>query len=230
MRKYETVFFDADNTLFDFDRSQKVAFHNAFTIYGLNWSEEILAQYEEINLGYWVLMEQGGITKKELVKKRFSDLFAMLGLSVDPAAFNQVYLNELGKSALLIPEAEMVCRKLSRDHRLVIATNGVSHVQRNRLALSPISPYIFEMIVSEEAGAEKPDEKFFTFAFQKCGIKAGKDILMVGDSLFADIQGGNLAGIRTCWYNPACVPASLGIHPDYTIRSLAEVLAIVDDE
>lgn len=48
----------------------------------------------------------------------------------------------------------------------------------------------------------KPSKKFFEEAFRIIGRKNADRIMIVGDSISSDIQGGIIAGIDTCWYNP----------------------------
>jgi len=51
--------------------------------------------------------------------------------------------------------------------------------------------------------------------------------LMIGDSLTADILGGNQAGIDTCWYNLNNIENTTGIIPTYEIRNLSELYNIL---
>ena len=50
-----------------------------------------------------------------------------------------------------------------------------------------------------------------------------KKVLMVGDSLTSDIQGGINAGIDTCWYNPNEYINNTNIKPTYEIKSLFQL-------
>ena len=53
------------------------------------------------------------------------------------------------------------------------------------------------------------------------------EVLIVGDSLTSDIQGGNNAGIRCCWYHHDSAQNTKGLRIDYEITDLAQVLEIV---
>jgi 2-haloacid dehalogenase len=59
-----------------------------------------------------------------------------------------------------------------------------------------------QIIVSEDAGYQKPHKGFFQYAFNLCEIQDKNEVIIVGDSLSADIKGGKDFGIATCWYNP----------------------------
>ena len=52
--------------------------------------------------------------------------------------------------------------------------------------------------------------------------------MIVGDSLTSDVLGGINAGVRTCWLNPGGLPVRDGIRPDYEIRSLGELPALLE--
>lgn len=53
------------------------------------------------------------------------------------------------------------------------------------------------------------------------------EILIVGDSLTSDIQGGNNAKICCCWYNPYQNPNQSTLRIDYEIQDLRELEGIV---
>ena len=62
------------------------------------------------------------------------------------------------------------------------------------------------------------------------GIREGEtpdEVLIVGDSLTSDMQGGNNAGIRCCWYNPKGKPNDTAVRPTYEIRTLTQLLSII---
>ena len=84
------------------------------------------------------------------------------------------------------------------------------------------------MFISEDIGAEKPDIAFFHPVWETIGSYAPDEVLIVGDSLTSDMQGGNNAGIRCCWYNPKGVPAPEHLKIDYNIRDLREILTILE--
>ena len=55
-------------------------------------------------------------------------------------------------------------------------------------------------------------------------------IMIVGDSLTSDIQGGMNAGIKTCWYNPEKKPVPDRYRVDYVISNLHELINILNTE
>jgi 2-haloacid dehalogenase len=127
----------------------------------------------------------------------------------------------------LIDGALETCRRLAAHASLYIITNGIKFVQERRFGASPLVPYFKDVFISEEMGAEKPHKAYFDEVARRIPDFAPQETLVVGDSLSSDIRGGMLAGIDTCWYNPAGKPLPEGICVNYCVRGLEELPAIV---
>ena len=87
--------------------------------------------------------------------------------------------------------------------------------------------YIEEVFVSEKLDAEKPSRKIFDAALRTLGVENKEHVLMVGDSLSSDIQGGENAGLDTCWFNPSRAENPGRVNPTYEIARLEELYEIV---
>lgn len=224
---FDIVLFDADGTLLDFAKAEETAFFAAFAKEGIVPSEEMFARYKVINSGLWSMLEQGSIAKERLVVERFERLFAEWGFALDPQSFNSRYLHCLSFGSHLIEGAAELLEQLHGKVRLAMVTNGVSSTQYRRLRDAGIDRYFEVTIVSEEAGCQKPDPAFFDYTFAKMGNPDTSRTLIVGDSLAADIRGGNNAGIATCWFNSEHLPPVPGLKIDYTVDKLMEIANIV---
>ncbi|MCM3570526.1 YjjG family noncanonical pyrimidine nucleotidase [Neobacillus mesonae] len=225
--KYETIIFDIDDTLFDFGKAEKNALQKAFSDFGMPKGEEQYREsYEKANKPLWRDLEQGMITLEELKVERFSRLFVHEELEVNAAEFSRVFLKYLGQGTYLVPGAVEVVSSL-QDQQLAVITNGFGDVQKSRIAGSPLAHSFEQIIVSEDAGVQKPEKGIFEYAFSKLGISNTDKVLMVGDSLTSDIQGGVNAGIDTCWFNPNQKENTNVVKPTYEIRNLLDLLKIV---
>ncbi|MCA9932829.1 MAG: HAD-IA family hydrolase, partial [Anaerolineales bacterium] len=109
---------------------------------------------------------------------------------------------------------------------IAIITNGIAAVQRPRMARSPLQPFVEAFIISEEVGVAKPDPAIFDVAFAQMGEPQRTAVLIIGDSLSSDMQGGLNYGIDTCWYNPHGHTGSLPV--TYEIRQLADLPRILN--
>jgi len=74
-------------------------------------------------------------------------------------------------------------------------------------------------------GVKKPDRRFFEVAIREAGCEASQ-IVHVGDSLVSDVAGAQAAGIRAVWLNRDRLSNTSGIEPDIEIVSLGELPAL----
>jgi YjjG family noncanonical pyrimidine nucleotidase len=227
--KYKWLLFDADGTLFDYDRAEGAALKDTFELLGLPYDARYAAVYRQINADIWLDFEEGRVTQERLRTKRFELLFDAIQIDCDPAVFSPRYLESLASYADLVDGAEDVLGELHSQAGLLLITNGLSDVQRSRFARATVMQYFADVVISEEVGAAKPDPEIFDVAFAKMGYPGREEVLMVGDSLTSDIKGGNLYGIDTCWFNPGRRPRDPDVRVQYEIYELKELLDILGD-
>ena len=222
------IFFDLDNTLLDFDRGEAHALSRAFRQFDIDPTPAVLARYHDINLRQWELLEEGKLTKDQVLTRRFDLLFAELGVSCDSQAVCDLYESFLAEEHDFIPGALELLEALSPRYSLHLATNGASAVQRRRLADAGILTYFQNIFISEEVGFHKPSPAFFLACFAAIPGFDHTSALMVGDSLTSDIRGGRNAGLRTCWFDHLGRPYRPDILPDYTVAALDQLPALLD--
>ncbi|MBE7003378.1 MAG: noncanonical pyrimidine nucleotidase, YjjG family [Ruminococcaceae bacterium] len=225
--RYPFLLFDADNTLFDFDRADRYAFGMTCQSVGLEYTEELHNRYRVHNDVCWTMFDRGEATKDFIVLERFRRFFAELGIDADPAEANKAQLAALSTCAFPMPHSIEVCRTLAETHRLFLITNAVASVQRGRLARAEIRPYLEAAFISEEAGAQKPTREYFDYVFSHIDGVTRENCLVIGDSLTSDIQGANDYGLACCWFNPRHAPNPNGLRVDYEITDLRELFKIV---
>jgi YjjG family noncanonical pyrimidine nucleotidase len=201
--KYRGFLLDADNTLFDYDTAEREALTETFQEAAPHVPfEQALEVYRPVNAAYWKRFEAGKITLDALKVGRFVDLFAALGVSPDAPHAAAAYLERLSRKAYLLPRALEAIEALRAAGPLCLVTNGISLVQRGRLAVSGIADRFEAVLISEEMGIGKPDPRFFQAACSALRLPAA-ELLCIGDSPHADIEGARGAGIDACWYNPS---------------------------
>lgn len=226
----EFLFLDLDDTILDFHKAERIAVRKAIALYGVEPTDEICERYSQINKMHWELLEQGKITREEVLQNRFRTLFAELGKPVDKAAVAKSYEGFLSMGHYYLPGAEeTVKRRLYGHYRLFLASNGTASVQHGRLTSAGLYPYFEQVFISQEIGFNKPSKAYFDGCFARIPDFDLEKCLMVGDSLTSDIQGGINAGIRTCWVNAQGKQPPEHIRPDYEIRSLAELPALLEE-
>ena len=208
---YTHLLFDLDHTLLDFDRAEDLALTYLLEEAGV--ASRDLKVYKDhyipMNRSMWEDLNHGLITKPELLRTRFSRLFEHFGQEVDGSHLAGRYQHFLSQQGQELPQAHAFLSNVKdRGHKIYAATNGVSYIQRGRLQASSILPF-FEKI-SDQVNDFHPDSA-----------------LMIGDSLTADIQGGNNAGIDSIWFNPNGLVNETPAVPTYQVKNYQEILTIL---
>ncbi len=220
---YSWLLFDADGTLFDYERAERAALEQALTQTGVPLAPGYLATYQRINKALWQGVERGEITPGVVKVRRFERLLEAIQVTHSAAALSAAYLECLANCSELLEHAETVLEGLHRKYRIAILTNGLTVVQRGRLARSAIRHHISDLIISEEIGTAKPAKKFFDTAFARLGHPAKREVLMIGDGWASDIQGAVQYGIDACWYNPGRKPRPDSLEITREIACLREL-------
>ena len=227
--KYKFLLFDLDHTLLDFDAAEDVALSHLLKEEGVEDIQAYKDYYVPMNKALWKDLEQKKITKAELINTRFEKLFAHFGIEKDGAYLAERYQFFLSKQGQTFPGVEDLLKTLiHQGYELYAATNGITYIQTGRLEQSGITPYFKEIFISEQLHTQKPDAEFYE-KIGSCIPNFDKNqTLMIGDSLSADIQGGNNAGIDTIWYNPHHLENKTQAQPTYEVDSYQALLEILD--
>lgn len=195
---YSLLLSDADNTLFDFFAAEKAALCDALSLFGLPFSDAVAQLYSRINDGLWKAYERREITQEDLRVERFKRLLAHFPETApSPGEVGRLYTDRLGQYAILLPGALAFVQAVQAHMPIVLVTNGIAAVQKSRLQKSEIAPYIAGAVISEEIGASKPDPKMLFAAMEKMGIADKGRVILLGDSLTADIEAARRAGIKS---------------------------------
>ena len=222
---YKFLLFDLDHTLLDFDAAEDVALTQLLKEEGVADIQSYKDYYVPMNKSLWKDLEEKKITKQELVNTRFSKLFSHFGIEKDGvylAERYQFYLAQQGQ--VFYGAMELLDSLIDRGYELYAATNGITTIQTGRLAQSGLAPYFNQVFISEQLQTQKPDALFYKKIGQQIAGFSKEKTLMIGDSLTADIQGGNNAGIDTIWYNPHHLKNKSLAQPTYEIDSYQALL------
>lgn len=201
VKRFDIVLLDADETVFDFKKAEANSFRLMLESFGYDYTDDRLALYSAINLRMWKALERGEVTRERLKTLRFEEFFSEIGVhDVDCLAVNDCYLSNLANSTFLIDGAQDFVRELHKHCKIYLATNGLTKAQTGRISQSSIKDYVDGAFISEQIGYAKPDKAYFEYIFDELGITDKSRVIMVGDSLTSDMQGGRNAGITTCLF------------------------------
>lgn len=227
MGRFKWILFDADHTLFDFDKASEEALSEVLSEHGIEWANGMYADYKKINIQCWMEHEQGIIDRDTLVYERFKRYFDFMQLTLDPISTQQKYLERLGSKPYRITGADEILTWVKERSKLGYITNGMSTVQRPRLELIGWHLIFDVIVIAGEIGHSKPHQPYFDFVHRQMGNPERDKVLVVGDSLTADIAGGFAYGYQTCWYNPEQEECPPEHRPDFTISRLEDLKHIL---
>lgn len=225
----KVILWDIDATLLDFLTAEKAAIRACFEKYGLGQcTDEMLSHYSAINRRYWEMLERGEMSKADILVNRFREFFAAEGIATDcETEFNRSYQEALGDTICFRDNGYELVKKLKDSYRQFIVTNGTYVAQEKKLRKSGLGELVEESFISDLIGFEKPAIEFFDHVFDKIGPYEKNEILIVGDSLSSDMEGGNRAGIRCCWYNPNHLENTKNVRIDHEIDHLWQLEEIL---
>lgn len=208
MKKYSTLFFDLDNTLWDFSLSAKETFQEIFEInylkkQGVPSIAHFMEYYKGINEKLWGEYRENKIQKSELSYKRFDLTLNEFGIFNTPLAKKMAsdYIIISPFKTRLYNDTIEILEKLKPHFKLLILTNGFEEIQVERMQRTGLNKYFQEMVTAEKAHALKPHPGIFEYAF-RVSSSLPNECIMIGDDLEADIKGAVNAGIDSIWLHP----------------------------
>lgn len=210
MIKY--VLIDIDNTLLDFNKCSENAIKQACLVHGVKYERRIYDAFSTINENFWKQIERGELSKERLHRIRWKTIFDYLGISCDGQAFELSFRSAVTQSAEPVDGADGLLKYLSRKYTVAVASNAAHSQQVSRLEKAGLKKYIDEFFVSWDIGFDKPHAEFFNACIKGLSNPPAETVIMIGDSLTADIIGAKNCGIKTCWFNKFNDPL-----PDYKI-------------
>ena len=223
MKKYKALFFDFDDTLFDFKKSEKIALESVFAKYHIPLSKSNYALYDAENQAYWRSFEKGLYKSESDSAIRFTRFCEKIGRAdIDGGEMCEAYLQVLGTTAFPIDDSPALLARLSRNYAIYIVTNSLKLVNDARSAVGGILPFVQERFISESIGVSKPQKPFFDYCFSRISYTK-EQTLLIGDSLISDISGGIAYGLDTCWFNRHEKPNPEQLPVTYEITSLAQL-------
>ncbi len=227
MKKF--IFFDLDDTLFDFHKAEHIALTKTLIALDLEPEEQVLNLYSDINAAHWKLLEQGKLTREQVKVQRYASFFETLEINQDPVKAARTYEKFLSQGHFYIDGAQELLQQLYKTYRLFLVSNGSTDIQRSRIASSDIERYFEGIFISEEVGYNKPDKAYFDACFSQIADFQKEKAVILGDSLSSDILGGQNAGITTVWFNPKHLQNTSNVVPDYEIVALDEFVQILKE-
>lgn len=225
----KTLLWDVDGTLLDFGKSETYGIRKCFKKFGLGeCTDEMLSRYSAINHKYWQMLERGEITKQQVLTERFIEFFSSENINFNLVnEFNDEYQVSLGDKVFFCDNAYETITALKGKYKLYAVTNGTYVAQQRKLTQSGLIDIFDDVFISDKIGFEKPSIEFFNAVQEKIGEFNKNEVIIIGDSLSSDMQGGNNANILCCWYNPHKIKNESNIRIDFEIEDISGIFSIL---
>lgn len=242
MKKYTDIFFDFDDTLYDTQGNSVIALRKLYE--ERHWNrimppfEEFDKAYVATNVKVWTKYTDGEIDRDTLIVERFHEPVAMMVAAkggdtswITPKACLEMsnrYGDIISLEPGIVDGADELLRYLTeKGYRLHLCSNGFHEVQYRKLRSSGLEKFFTSVILSEDAGINKPHKGFFDYAFRKTEARL-ETTIMVGDNYNTDIVGAMKAGLDTILFNRWNVDAtSFEKQPTYVVDKLLDIKNIL---
>jgi len=198
-KRYRTLFFDLDDTLFDYTGDEKRCIKKVFEKHGMTADEDVYELYYSID--DWQHFQMGNITSKTIITDHFGRMLKMLEVKgEDLKTMVDEFFDYMISSHKLKAGAKEVLEYLcDNGYNLYITSNGFPDIQRKRIADSGIDKYFKGIFISEEMDLRKPGRAYFQYVMNRIPESKLNRVLLIGDAPTSDILGGLNAGLDTCW-------------------------------
>jgi putative hydrolase of the HAD superfamily len=236
MEKYKDLFIDFDDTLYDTHGNAVIALRETFEAFHLERyfddPQTFYDAYWDANIDLWTRYSKGEITRPYLIVERFRrPLSAGKGLTVTEALCLEMSDRFLdfcsSKPGVLEGAHELMDYLRQKGYRMHLCSNGFHEVQYKKLDACGMRNYFDTIILSEDAGANKPMKPYFDYALKVSGASR-ETTLMIGDNLNSDILGALNAGIDAMLVNRWSIEAKdIPTNVTFTVGSLREIKNIL---
>jgi putative hydrolase of the HAD superfamily len=244
MIKYFDLFIDFDDTLYDTYGNAVISLRETFEAFQLEqWFPDPQVFYDaywQANIDLWSHYSRGEITRDFLIVERFRRPLcvseALRVKSEESASAFRDYCLQVSdkfldccanKPGVVDGAYELMDYLRSKGYRMHLCSNGFHEVQYKKLAACGLRDYFQTIILSEDAGANKPSPHFFDYALRKSGASR-ETTLMIGDNLQTDILGALHAGIDAMLFNRWQVPsADIPQTVTFVVPTLGSIMSIL---
>ena len=207
--RYKDLFMDFDDTLYDTYGNAVIALRETFEAFHLEHCfsdpQVFYNAYWAANIDLWTQYSKGEITRPYLIVERFRrPLSAGHDLDVTEQLcleMSDKFLDCCSSKPGVIDGAHELMDYLKlKGYHIHMCSNGFHEVQYKKLAACGLRDYFDTIILSEDAGVNKPSKQYFDYALEASGADRATT-LMIGDNLNTDIFGALNAGLDAMLVN-----------------------------
>lgn len=200
MTAIRAVIFDLDDTLFDHTTSATTAVRNWVTDLGGTPTDELLAQWFEIEQRHFDSWLAGEVSHQQQRRNRLRDFLPLIGRSVPPTEFEQdiaydSFLTWYGRAWTAFPDARPALEGARNNGwRIGVLTNGSTLQQNSKLAEIGLADLVDVVSTAQGLGVGKPAPEAYHLTCKALGVEPAES-LMIGDNLELDVLAARAAGL-----------------------------------
>ena len=234
--KYKDLFIDFDDTLYDTYGNAVIALRETFEAFHLKRyfsdPQVFYNTYWEANIDLWSRYSKGEITRDFLIVERFrrplSEGKELLVTEDICLQMSDRFLDFCSCKPGVVDGAHELMHYLKqKGYRMHMTSNGFHEVQYKKLAACGLRDCFDTIILSEDAGVNKPSPLYFDYALKVSGASR-ETTLMIGDNLQTDILGALHAGIDALLFNRWNVDVKESPQmPTFVADSLKDIMMIL---
>jgi HAD superfamily (subfamily IA) hydrolase, TIGR02254 len=234
--KYKDLFVDFDDTLYDTHGNAVIALRETFEAFRLERyfsdPQVFYDAYWTANIDLWTQYSQGKIDRPFLIIERFRrPLSVGQGIEITEKLcldISDTFLDFCAsKPGVVDGTHELMDYLKTKGYRMHMTSNGFHEVQYKKLDACGLRPYFDTIILSEDAGVNKPAPQYFDYALRQSGASR-ESTLMIGDNLQTDILGALNAGLDALLFNRWDVDTNESPQPPtFVVNSLRDIMNIL---
>lgn len=226
MGRYELICIDMFQTLVDIDIRIPFIWKR---ILRENYSEHIskkcakLVELKVINKFHeYVTLSEEFSSLKSIFEPSFFEISQEIGINFDSKDAVNIFMDEHG-NAQIFEDAIQFFQILGDSFPICLVSDADTEMVTRLLDIFKFD----KVFISESVKAYKnePNSRIFKEVLKHYNVDPGK-VIHIGDAS-SDILGANKNGIKSCWINRQGREWKHSIEPDYTVRSLVEVIDII---
>ncbi|MHA1126905.1 MAG: HAD family hydrolase [Candidatus Heimdallarchaeota archaeon] len=224
--KIKVVSFDADGTLWDFEKVMKHSLKHVLIELG----DKDPVAYSELTIEKMIEIRNevaedliGKVNLEEIRYQAFRATLKAVNRPNDDLAkhLNEIYLKHRFEDIELYDDVLPILNVLKEKYTLIIISNGNSYPEKCGL-----EDLIDIAIFSQDYNVWKPDIRLFEIAMEKVDCTK-EEIIHIGDNVITDVLGPQRAGIANVWLNRKANPGLEVVSPENEITTLTELLDIL---
>ena len=234
MKRYQDLFIDFDDTLYDTHGNAVIALRELYDALHLERSfshpQVFYDAYWDANIDLWARYARGEITRDFLIVERFRRPLSC-GEGLAPTREECLKASDLfldlcsSKPGLVEGARQLMDYLRQQGYGLHMCSNGFHEVQYKKLHACGLEHHFDTIILSEDAGANKPSAQFFDYAIRQTGAQKSAT-LMIGDNIDTDIMGAKRYGLDAAYFNrfPDYPPT---VQVDYEVTQLTQLMDVL---